>query len=132
MEGQGTDVDAEECILAQHFYVAVLKVEGFMWNYGCEVSGEFVIGIICDRGIDGILVTGNVCDCDVGKSGDAGGRGMGVGGDRRFWDCIWLWDGGRFEQRGMRDLRFEVSVRKSQGCGNGSRSRVALVGACRV
>jgi hypothetical protein len=46
---------------------------------------------------------------------------------------VWLWDGGRFERKRLRNLlRFGISAWKSQGCGDGGCGRVFLVRASRL
>ena len=78
-------MDTEECVPAQYFDVPVIKVEGFMWGRGRGVDRKFIIRSIWDRGVDGRLVIGGICDGEVGQRGDAGGRRMsdGSGGRRR-------------------------------------------------
>jgi len=111
VEGQDAGVDPEQCVPAQYFHVSVFEVEGIVGGYGRGVDGKFVIGSICDR--------------EVGYSGDAdgwrasgGGRGSGV--------CLWGSDEFEWREMRVRNLRFEVSLRKSQGCGNRSCTGVLL------
>ena len=120
MERQGAGGDTEECVSAQHFDVPILEVEGFMRGYGRRVDERLVIGNTCRRGIDGRLVIRGVCDYEVGQSGDADGGGMddGSGGRCRDWVC--LFDGDRFGWRRLKNIGFEVLVRESERCGNGS------------
>ena len=75
MKEQDCRVDAEEYVLAQHFRVPVLEVEGFVWNHGRIVDGggTFVIRSIRAR--------------EVRESGDADRRRLGDGSDGRFRDC---------------------------------------------
>ena len=50
MEGQDGGVDAEQYVLAQHFHVPVVEVEGLVRGYGRGVIDRMlVIGGICDR-----------------------------------------------------------------------------------
>ena len=116
-------MNTEERIPAQHFRVSVLEVEGLVWG--------------CGRGVDGILVIRDIRDREVGQSGDADRRRMGG----RCRDSVCLWSSDKFEWslrpdirsgdqikwRGPRNLRFDVSVRKSQEYRNGSRNRISLV-----
>ena len=125
-------MNTEERVPAQHFDVPVVEVEGIMQIYGRRVDGRLVIGSVCYRGVDGRLVIGGICDCEVGQSGDADGRRLSDGSDGRCRNCVRLWNGDRFERRVLRELRFEISVRKPQGCGDGSCNRVFLVFASRV
>ena len=96
---QDGGVDAEERVPAQYFHVPILEIECFVWNHGSWVGGELLVGSICDRGVDGGLVIGNACDCY------------------------------RSEWRRLRDLRFEISVGKSQGRCDGGRGGIFLVRA---
>ena len=75
-------MDTKERILAQHFRVPVLKVEGFMWSCGRGVDRKVIIRSVCN-GVDGRLIIIGVRDREVGQSGDASGRGLGDGSDRR-------------------------------------------------
>ena len=98
-----------------------------MRNRGRGVDRKIVIRSICDRGVDERLIIGGICDGEIRQSGDSGGRRMSDRNAGRRRDRIWLWSGDRYVRRGLGDLRFRVSVRKSQGCGNGSCSGVFLV-----
>ena len=132
MEGQCADVDTEERVPTQYFDIPVVEVESLMWGCSRGVNRKFFIGSIFDRGVDGRLIIGGICNGEIGQSGDTDGRGMsgGSGGRRRNWAR--LWSGNRYWRRGLEDLRLGVSVRKSQGCGNGSCSGVFLVHANRL
>ena len=105
-------MDTEQCVLAQHFDVPVLEVEGPMRGH--------------DRRVDGRLVVKSICDGEVGQSGDTYGWGVGDG-SHGMWVC--LWGGNRFRWRGLRlrDLRFEIINRKSQGCDEWSCRGVFLI-----
>jgi hypothetical protein len=125
-------VDTEQCIPTQHFNVPVLEVEGLVLGCGRGViEGRLVVRNISDRSVDGKLVIGSICDREVGQGGNAEGRRM---RSRRCRDhSVWLWDGGRFEWKRLRNLlRFGISAWKSQGCGNGSCSGVFLVRTSRL
>jgi len=76
------------------------------------------------RRVDGGLVVRGICDCEVGQSGDADGRRV---SDRRSRNRVRLRGRDWFGWRGLR--RFYISVGKSQGCGNWSRSGIILVHA---
>ena len=94
-------MDTEERVPAQHFHIPILEVETLMGSYSSGIGGKLVIKHVCDRGVDrkivirriwnrgvdGSLIIGGVCDCEVGESGDAGGRRMSGGSDgsRRNW-----------------------------------------------
>jgi len=82
-----------------------------MGDYGCGLGWRLVVGSVCER--------------EVGQSCDADRRRLNGGG---CGDRFWLWDGVGFGWRGLRDLGFEILVRKSQGCDNWSYSGVF----CRV
>ena len=78
------------------------------------------------HGVDGRPVIRSARNNEVGQSGDTYGWGLDNGG-YGIWAC--LWSGDRFRWRGLRlrDLRFEILTRKSQGCDDWSRSGVFLV-----
>ena len=104
-----------------------MEVEGLMRGCGLgTVDGMPVIRGLSDHSVDGGLVIGSVCDCEVGQSGDTDGRGQ---QDRRPMDhsrfCSDTW----FEWRDLEDLRLEFSARKSKSCDDGSCSGVFLVRA---
>jgi hypothetical protein len=90
-------VDAEQCVLTQHFHVPIMEVEGLVWG--------------CGRGvIDRMPVIGGIGNREVGQSCDADGRRM--SGRRSGNPGVWLWGGDRFEWRRLRDLGFGISVGK--------------------
>ena len=93
-----TDVGAEQYVLAQHFNVHVLGVEGVMGSYSREFDGRLIIRVVCDR--------------EVGQSGDAGGRRL---SDGRYRTRVSLRACDGFKRTVLRELRIEVSLRKSQG-----------------
>ena len=105
-------MDTEQCVPAQHLHVPVLEVESPMGSY--------------DRGIDGRLVIRSTRDGEFRQSGDTYGWRLNHE-SHGMWVC--LWGGNRFRWRGLRlrDLRFEILTRKSQGCDDGSCSGVFLV-----
>ena len=113
MEREDAGVDAEQRVPAQHFYVSVLEVEGVMRSHGCGVDWRFLI-----RGVR---------DCEVGETGDAYGRGLSNGS---YGDCVYFWSDDRTEWGrrwlGLKDLRFGIPARESQGCGDRSGSGVSL------
>ena len=76
------------------------------------------------RGVNGKFIIGCICDREVGQSGDTDGWRV-SDGRCRSGICLRACSG--FERRLMRDLRFEVSLGKSQGCGNGSRGEIFLI-----
>ena len=84
MKEQDCRVDAEEYVLAQHFRVPVLEVEGFVWNHGRIVDGggTFVIRSIRAR--------------EVRESGDADRRRVAGWSNRERRSCICPWNGKRF------------------------------------
>ena len=77
MEGQDGVVNTEECVPTQHFHAVVFEVEGLMRDYCSGVDRKVVIRGIRDRGVDGRLIIGSICDREVGQSGDADGRRLG-------------------------------------------------------
>ena len=79
-----------------------------------------------DRGVAGRFVIRSTCDGKFGQSGDTYGWGVG-GGNYGTWVCLWGNDRFGWRELRPRDLRFEVSTRKTQGCDDGSRSVVSLV-----
>ena len=105
-------MDTEQRVPAQHLHVPVLEVEDPMGGY--------------DRGFDGRLIIKDIRDGEVGQSGDGYGRKL---GDRSHGIWVCFWSSVRFGWRGLglRDLRFEILTRKSQGCDDSSRSGVFLV-----
>ena len=105
-------MDTEQCVLAQHFDVPVLEVEGFMGGY--------------DHGADGGLVIRSTRDGEFGQSGDTYGWRLGDG-SHGMWVCLWGVDRSGWRGLRLRDLRFEISTRKSQGCDDGSCRGVFLV-----
>ena len=119
-------MDTEECVPTQHFYIPILDVELLMLSYGRGVDGKLVVGGICDCEVEGRSVIRSVIrsvrDREVGQSGDAGGWRL---CDGRFRSRVRFQGGYRFERRGLRDVRFEISVREPQGCDNGRRSGVS-------
>ena len=125
-------MDAEKHVPAQDFDVPVLEVEDLMRGYDRWVNGRLVIRSVCDRGIDVRFVIRGICNREVGQSGDADGRRLNGGSYGRCRDCIWLWNSNRFGWRRLRDLEFEISVRESEGCGNGSCSGFFLIFASRL
>jgi len=120
-------VDAEKCVPAQHFHIPVLEVEGLMLSYCRGVDGKLLVRGIRGGWVDGKLVVSGIGGREVGQSGDADGRRVGDGCDGRFGNCSRHWGGDRFEWKGLVDLRFGISIRKSEGCGNGGCSGVVLV-----
>ena len=125
-------MDAEERVSAQDFDIPVIEVKRLMRGYTRGVDERLVVGRIWYRGVDGRLVIRTICDGEVGESGDTGGRGLSgdAGGwrprDRGWRGCVLLWGCERIEWRGLGDLMFEVSARKSERRGDRSRSRVPL------
>ena len=86
-------MDAEDRVTTQHFHIPVLEVEGSMWSWGSGVCGKFFVRSIRDRWVGGRLFIGNIGGRKVGESGDADGRRVSDGGDRRCRNRIRLWDG---------------------------------------
>ena len=82
-----------------------------MGSYGCRIVG-------------GRLVIRSICDREVGQSRNADGWRLRDGGCR---NDVWLWGSDESEWRGLRNLRFEVRLRKTQGCCDGSCSEIFLV-----
>ena len=112
MEGEDAGVDTEQCVPAQHFNIPILEVERVMWGY--------------DRGVGGGFVIRDVCNGEVGEGGDAYRWRLGDGGCRnrvRFWGGDWI------DWRGLmlRNLKFGIPARKTQGCDDGGRSGVILI-----
>ena len=97
----------EERVPAQHFDIPVLEVEGIMRSYCRRIGERPVIGSVCSRGLDGSLVIGAICDCEVGQSGGADGWRP---GDGRSRGCVFLWSSDRFGWRGLGNLRFKTWV----------------------
>jgi len=89
-----------------------------------RIDRTVVIRSIRVQGVDGRLIVGSVRDCEIGERGNADGRRRDEGSNWRFENCGWLWNG-----RGLGELRFGISVGKSEGCGNGCCSGVSLVRA---
>ena len=99
-----------------------------MLSYRRGVDGKLFVRSIGDRGVDGKVVVSSIGGREVGESGDADGWRLGDGGDGRFWNCFWDWGGDQFrEWKGQGDLRFGVSIRKSEGCGDWSCGGIVLV-----
>jgi len=120
-------MDAEQRVPAQHFHVPVLEVEGLMLSYGRGVYGKLIVRGIRDCGVGGRLVIESICDREVGEGGDADRRRLSGWSDGRRRNCVWLWDGDRFEGRGLRDLRIDISIWKSEGRDDGGCGRVSPV-----
>ena len=66
MEGQNSGVDTEEYVLAQHFDVPVLEVEGLVRCCSRRVDGRLVIRSVCDRRVNGRLIIRHICYGEVG------------------------------------------------------------------
>jgi len=92
-----------------------------------RVDRKVVVRSVSDRGVVRRLVIGSIRDREVGKRSDTDGRRLSDRGDGRFRNCDWLWNRSRIQRRGRRDPRFEISVGKPEGRGNGSCSEVCLV-----
>jgi len=109
-------VDTEEGVPAQHFHVPILEVEGFMQSRYRWVNGRLVE----KGGVDGGLIIRRICDREVGQSGNADGWRLSSRADGRFGSRVLFRNGDLFELEGSGSLRFEISVGRSEGCGNGS------------
>jgi len=93
MEGQSADVDTEEGVLAQHFHVPVLEVEGLMPGRYHWVNG----GLVGRGSANGGVIIRRIWDCEVGQGGDADGRRLSNGAGGGFGSRVLFWNGDRFE-----------------------------------
>ena len=78
-----------------------------------------------DRGIDERLFIRSIRDNEVGQIGDTYGWRLG-NWSQGMWVCLWDVDRFRWREPRLRNLRFEILTRKSQGCDDGSCSGIFL------
>ena len=97
-----------------------------MLCHGHGVDREFV-RCVKGRGVNRRFIARSVGGHGVGESDGAGGWRVSDSGGGRRNGCFYPQDGDLFKLRVLKDLKFKISARKSEGRDKGSCSGVPLV-----